>query len=347
MAVIQGHFWTLLAALLLSLAVAIPIQNSNSLQAQPAIVNRDLGQNQCIVEGNSDLYGPGIRLGVYLQWITSLIANHHAHESIRSNLETNTLFLLAIFIAAVVATAQSSLESAEILIFLHLCYGSIFSILSIWGYRIRSQAEGAVRFPVAGSAFRLTLVTIISIYSIWCWFSGIRRATTEGCPTYTFIFCKLDIGPRIAGFFQTQSVVNVAIFAGLLVVEAMVLIWHLVATAFKSRIKAEIITYFSPHENGEPKRRGIPYKIQLWLYTGVTSFWSVVNADISGFDRPPLSVVVVPLFDTSLLALRSSFQYLCLLLFKSCLPMGFPPLLPIFGNDSVVSVQVRIRAAIR
>jgi hypothetical protein len=163
---ITSRIWNFLCALLLGLAAAAPVQKSRSFHVQKfQHVDAVSGPNQCVVNGNSDLYGLGIRLGVYLQWLTSLIANHHSHEAIRENLETNTLFLLAIFVAAIVATAQDALESAEILIFLHLCYGSIFSPLSIWGYRIRSQAEGTIRFPVTGSAFRLALVTTISVYS--------------------------------------------------------------------------------------------------------------------------------------------------------------------------------------
>lgn len=347
---IQSSVWIFFSVVVLGLAAAVPIHRSDTLQvrnSQPSIVRQVGAQNHCVIDGNSDLYGLGIRLGVYLQWITSLIANHHSHESIRSNLETNTLFLGAIFVAAIVATAQDGLKSAEILIFLHLCYGSIFSILSIWGYRIRSQAEGTIRFPVAGSAFRLILISAISIYSVWCWFSGIKRAAIDGCSTYTFIFYRLNVGPRVEAFFQTQSVVIVAIFAGLSIFEVMVLMWHLVVTVLKSRIKAEIVIYFSPLKKRQPEKMGVLYKLQLWLYSGATSFWSLVNADISGFNRPPLVVTLVPLVDAPLLALRSGLQYICLLLFKRCPPMGFPPLPPVFGNDSVAALKMRISIAIR
>lgn len=86
----------------------------------------------CVIEGNSDFYGLGIRIGIYLQWITALGANLFSKEAIDGNLETNTIFLLAVFIAIAVATAQDTVQSAELVILLQLGFGFLFSILSIW-----------------------------------------------------------------------------------------------------------------------------------------------------------------------------------------------------------------------
>lgn len=58
--------------------------------------------SSCGFEGNPDFYGLGIRVGIYLQWITAYLANHFLQEATDSSLETNTIFLVALFVAMVV-----------------------------------------------------------------------------------------------------------------------------------------------------------------------------------------------------------------------------------------------------
>lgn len=83
-----------------------PQATSSTPTAEPSLAM--LGQNACSFDGNSDEYGLGIRLGVYLQWIASHIANQnvYAKEVIGVFLDTNTIFLMALLIA----TARLSLE---------------------------------------------------------------------------------------------------------------------------------------------------------------------------------------------------------------------------------------------
>lgn len=57
-------------------------------------------QQQCVTEGNPDVYGLGIRISIYLQYITAFGANLFFKEAIDGNLTTNTIFLLALLIAS-------------------------------------------------------------------------------------------------------------------------------------------------------------------------------------------------------------------------------------------------------
>src|SRR4051812_25170410 len=50
-------------------------------------------------EGNPDLYGLGIRVGVYLQWFSGIIAHSFHADSVPDLLGTNTIFLMALFTA--------------------------------------------------------------------------------------------------------------------------------------------------------------------------------------------------------------------------------------------------------
>lgn len=87
--------------------------------------------------GNSDLYGLGIRVGIYLQWISSLLTNILLLKGVPDSLDTNSIFLFAVFIAIANATnATGGLHPAEAFIMLQLCFGYLLSVLSVTGLRL-------------------------------------------------------------------------------------------------------------------------------------------------------------------------------------------------------------------
>ena len=71
-------------------------------------------QSDCSFRGNSDLYGLGIRLGFYLQLLASYIANQMSLDDDISNLlDTNSTFMAAIFVAAVVLSSPLYTDSGQ------------------------------------------------------------------------------------------------------------------------------------------------------------------------------------------------------------------------------------------
>ncbi|KAL6716375.1 hypothetical protein ACLMJK_005941 [Lecanora helva] len=88
-------------------------------------------------QGNTDLYGLGIRIGIYLQWISSLLTNIFLPNAISESLDTNAIFLFALFIAIANATTnQEKLHPAEAFVALQLCFGFLLSVLSVGGARL-------------------------------------------------------------------------------------------------------------------------------------------------------------------------------------------------------------------
>jgi hypothetical protein len=108
-------------------------------------------QQDCPLWGNADFYGMGVRLGICrfitrprglaltstdLQWITSWLANNFIPEEIIISLETNAIFLLAIFSTVFIYSIQTQhIRVIDVLIIHQLCMGFIFSIMSLWGFR--------------------------------------------------------------------------------------------------------------------------------------------------------------------------------------------------------------------
>lgn len=88
------------------------------------------------MEGNSDFYGLGIRIGVYLQWFSSWISNTINPSGAAANHDANTIFLTAILIATTVALAGGGIQPVEAYIMLLLSYGFVFTVLSFLGLRL-------------------------------------------------------------------------------------------------------------------------------------------------------------------------------------------------------------------
>lgn len=86
-------------------------------------------------EGNSDFYGLGIRIGVYLQWISAWISLLLDPESAQSTFGSNSIFVFAIAIATVIA-ARSGAAAIEMYLMLQFMLGFFITTLSTLGVRL-------------------------------------------------------------------------------------------------------------------------------------------------------------------------------------------------------------------
>ena len=100
------------------------------------------------LEGNPDLYGVGIRIGIYLQWISSLLINAFIPSGVSDSLDTNSIFLFAVFIAVANATKSAGVEPLldpiGAFVMLQMCFGYLLSVMNVSGLRITllSNPEG-------------------------------------------------------------------------------------------------------------------------------------------------------------------------------------------------------------
>ncbi len=107
-------------------------------------------------------------------------------------------------------TITKVLTQLDCVILMHLSGGTVFSVLSLWGYRTcHYEAEGpkGIRhFGGFGTHLRLLLAMAVSVFGLWFWVVGIKPHTTDvvtdsgPCATvYTFMFAKVraDAGVRI------------------------------------------------------------------------------------------------------------------------------------------------------
>jgi hypothetical protein len=200
---------------------------------------------QCQTERAPDYYGLGVRLGIYFAWWQAYIANTMLPSELAGAADTNTIFLLTILVAMIQCTHSHMLQSIDGLILMHLSGGTIFGILSIWGYRTRQYIDEGVRgirfFGGFGTHARIVISLAVSIYGLWFWLYGVTGSliamggpgdeTTDPAPNppdcstlYTFMFSpvRADGGVRI---FYIVICVGCAVYFGIMLLASTIAGW--------------------------------------------------------------------------------------------------------------------------
>ncbi|KJZ72427.1 hypothetical protein HIM_08230 [Hirsutella minnesotensis 3608] len=137
--------------------------------------------------GNSDLYGLGVRIGVYAQWVATLLTTifEPANESALRLL--NLIVQMAIFIGL---CSESSRRSSAV--------GSVITLFLLCGSLSSVTGDGVSSFGHASGLLRVVFYMALSAYGIWFWFAGVQEMLRPGCPEVAFF------GPSsITGWFRT------------------------------------------------------------------------------------------------------------------------------------------------
>jgi hypothetical protein len=131
----------------------------------------------CEVQGNGDLYGLGIRVGFYAQWLSTLIVKLFIHQEIPTYRTVNLLLQLAVIVCLVFMTARRTIHSPEVMIAFWLLIGSPSSLQ--WG--LIKQSGNVARL------FRVALYAALSAYECWFWFAGVDALPQMPCESLVFL----------------------------------------------------------------------------------------------------------------------------------------------------------------
>jgi hypothetical protein len=131
--------------------------------------------------------------------VTCFLANRYVADEISSSLDANAIFLLALLISMLHTTLENGTNDGQTvsgitlidgLVLLELCFGYLFSVLSLFGYRTR--LFGKAYISIFGTYIRLFLAGAISGYSVWFWFKGAEHLSQGQCgPPVMFFFSKV------------------------------------------------------------------------------------------------------------------------------------------------------------
>lgn len=111
-----------------------------------------MADSNCKIKGDSDFYGRGIRIGIYLQWISSWMSLLVDPQSAQSVFDTNSIFVFAITTATILAnfSPTPSIKPIETFIMLQFMLGFLITTLSTIGIRLNFLRLGGVE-EVTGS----------------------------------------------------------------------------------------------------------------------------------------------------------------------------------------------------
>jgi hypothetical protein len=99
-------------------------------------------------------------------------------------LETNSIFLLALFTTVFSFSIQSeAIRVIDVIVIHQLCVGFHFSVISLWGYRTmyyKTEGPGGRRhFGGIGTHLRLVLMTVVTAYGVWFWSEGVTDGQSD------------------------------------------------------------------------------------------------------------------------------------------------------------------------
>ncbi|KAK7432351.1 hypothetical protein QQZ08_000913 [Neonectria magnoliae] len=175
--------------------------------------------SQCQLEGNPDLYGIGVRIGLYSQWTATLLVTLFDSRNEGAHRVINLIIQCAIFLGLCTDSTRDGNAVGCVITQLLLC-GSLSSL----------TGDGISHAGSFSGIFRVLFYNALSAYGCWFWFVGLDSMTKPDCPDEIAFFGRSSINGWFRILCKTLSVAG-------LVVSVCVLGWNIVATNL--RLKGE------------------------------------------------------------------------------------------------------------
>jgi hypothetical protein len=208
----QKHLALLTAISVLTISAPIP----KGRLFLPGEAIKSLQPTPCNHPGNSDFYGLGIRLGIYLQILSTMLCmiDLESSDPLYDAHDSNAILLLATFIAVLKSTPSRSIELVDVVIMLRMiwliivCGFSLAHLTEEFKRAKKAQKLAALITTPSALFFRILVVGLVSSYNVWFWFRGVAYFQHGNpCPTYAFFFAKLAANGRLQGFYKFTSIV--------------------------------------------------------------------------------------------------------------------------------------------
>jgi hypothetical protein len=147
-----------------------------------------MAENSCTSADAKDMYGIGIRLGFYLQWLAgALAALLQVNGDVSSIRTTLYCFTLATFLALIVQTANAKNNTVDIYVSLLLCFGFFYS-WPIKIFRRYTRVTASKEFNVLQHA----LMFAVAGFKLWFWARRVTRPQPN-CNQYGFLFSRQEL----------------------------------------------------------------------------------------------------------------------------------------------------------
>ncbi|UKZ74938.1 hypothetical protein TrVFT333_002608 [Trichoderma virens FT-333] len=126
--------------------------------------------------GNPDLYGIGVRVGLYTQWVATLLATLFDPKMESTYRNANLIIQWSIFLGLCTQSRRGDSVIGAV-VTQYLLFGSLSSL----------TGDGISYFSHFSGIFRLVFYLAVSSYGCWFWFTGIDKMSQPGCPEIAFL----------------------------------------------------------------------------------------------------------------------------------------------------------------
>ena len=174
------------------------------------------GSQPCGFNGNGDIYGTGVRIGLYCQWLATLLITLFAPEEEETVRVLNLTINTSIFLGIAVQSAKETNPVEPVIVMFLMC-GSLSSL----------TGNGMSNFSHVSGVFRSLFYTALSAYGIWYWFDGLDKMLLQmktdgkGCEAIGFLgrsrvdgwFRKLGKGLSVTGLVISVCLIGLCAIA--------------------------------------------------------------------------------------------------------------------------------------
>ena len=163
--------------------------------------------------GKSDIYGLGVRSGLYIQWVSSLLANHLLREESTALMISYLIFHIALWITIAILTVQKTCTfTVEIVLLYYLVYGGYVCVFT----RPNLGDFEPATMDWLNMVLVLHYVTILA-HVVWFIFFGRHSFPNMPCGTTVFFFGPVeDAGMDVLAMFMGPGLLGAVVILTLL-----------------------------------------------------------------------------------------------------------------------------------
>ena len=190
-------------------------------------------------EANTDLYGLGFRVGVYFQWISSLVANHGLPAGNTLLQQAYLIFCLAICATTVIiSVTHACVFSIEIELLYWLYWGGFLCVFASSPCPIRLGLRPRWVELDWILVVSFTMHTVMIYHAIWfTWYAYDWIFARMPCGTYHFVFAKFSDPSK---YFSVVRGVLTLLFAPFTL--PLLLVFPIIAVLLLSEVKHSVQT---------------------------------------------------------------------------------------------------------
>jgi hypothetical protein len=202
--------------LVCAISLAYAALPSHYLQLSPRTKN-SAPSSDCQTIADNDLYGKGVRIGLYLQWASGFVLRNLESWETRARVRTNSNILAgAVAVATALNIAHGSALSVDYLLSYYLTVVLFYA--ESYNMEIKhkeNDPEGVKAMRVFADmplVFQNIIFTSFTLYGGWYWLKGITWTADPVCGARGALLGLFDIRSRA----WTRGAAGLAIIAGIL-----------------------------------------------------------------------------------------------------------------------------------